>query len=337
MPEENLLVPESARTTQPAARSLLVDVVRGLAISLVAIGHTEQGVSRRGWWGPGPFGERLWVFIYEFHMPAFFFVSGIFLASSVARRGPRRFIDAKVAQLIYPYFVWSLLIFAFAHALQRVMMSPVASPRAFLFQLLDGDTLWFLPAVFLCVTLGMLLRNVSKPLLLALALAVALLPVDWHVTFITQTVEYFPYLVAGMWVTRGYERVERISLPVAAGGALLLGVLIYSIACGTRPHRIGLDVVAAFAGISMLFLLARCLQKGSAARVIAWVGEASFGVYVLSAYGQGAGRELLLRGLHTTEPVAQLLFPSVLAIFIPAWIYQHRIRLKLDWLFVWPF
>ena len=61
-----------------ASRSLLVDVVRGLAISLVALGHTDEGTEHRDWWGTSHVGYQLEMFIYAFHMPAFFFDSGIF-------------------------------------------------------------------------------------------------------------------------------------------------------------------------------------------------------------------------------------------------------------------
>ena len=41
---------------------------------LVALGHTNQGMQHRGWWG-GYLSVSNWInaFIYSFHMPAFFF------------------------------------------------------------------------------------------------------------------------------------------------------------------------------------------------------------------------------------------------------------------------
>ncbi len=321
----------------PSARSLLVDVVRGLAISLVVVGHQAQGVARREWWGPGPFGNSVWIYIYEFHMPAFFFVSGIFISSSVAKRGPSRFIKTKVSQMLWPYLLWSVLIYLVDFPLQPFMHVKNATPLKFLMEFLDGNTLWFMPAIFFCVLLGMLFRNVSKPLLFALATAAALIPIHWHPTFVAETLHHFPFLVAGMWVSREYERIERISVPVAAVGTVVLAGVVLFFATLTWPHKPYADFIAGLVGTAMLFLLARCFQKGGIARALAWAGEASLGIYLMSAYGQGIGREMLLRGLHTTQPVVQLLFPALLGVAGPAWIYQHRVRLKLDWLFVWPF
>lgn len=323
--------------TKPAAqRSLLVDVVRGVAISLVAFGHTNQGVGNRGWWGTSLVGFRLDRFIYSFHMPAFFFVSGIFLASSVAKRGPAQFTRTKVAQLLWPYLLWSLLQYGSMYPLRGFMRIAVPTPGVFVHSLLTGDTLWFLPAVFFCLVLGMLVRNWNKPLVFVVAVAASLIPLPMHVAFITQTVAHLPYLIAGMWLARGYERLERISLPVAGTAAVALGGLIYFFTTGRFVDNRWLAVPLGLAGTAMLFFLARCLRRDALARSMAWVGEASFGVYLLSPYAQGAGRALLLR-LHIIEPYLQLMIPSLMAIYFPVWFYQNRVRLKVGWMFLWPF
>ncbi len=332
----NAIPQPDPQTAKPSTqRSLLVDVVRGVAISLVAFGHTNQGEGNRGWWGTSQVGNQLDHFIYAFHMPAFFFVSGIFLTSSVAKRGPVRFIRTKVAQLLWPYLLWSVLQYGSMFPLQRFMKLPVPSPGVFLHGLLIGDTLWFLPAVFFCLLLGMLLRKVSMPLVFILAAAVSLIPGHTHLVFVDATMAHFPFLAAGMWLARGYERIERISLPVAAAGAVALGGVLYLVTSGPLADSRWLTLPLGLLGTAMLFLLARCFRRDAFARTMAWVGEASFGVYLMSPYGQGTGRALLLH-LGITEPYIQLLIPSLCAILIPAWIYQHRVRLKVDWLFTWP-
>jgi peptidoglycan/LPS O-acetylase OafA/YrhL len=91
-----------------------------------------------------------------------------------------------------------------------------------------------------------------------------------------------------------------------------------------------------FAGTLMLLLIARALGRSAATRMLAWVGEASLAVYLVGLYGQGAGRQAL-EWMHVTEPYVQLIFPTLLAIAIPALLYQNRRRLHIGWLFVAPF
>lgn len=327
-----------AAAAKPAAsRSLLVDVVRGLAISLVALGHTDQGVEHRHWWGTSAVGMELERFIYSFHMPAFFFVSGIFLVQSVNKRGPVKFINTKVSQMIYPWIFWGFLQYFLALPLKGFMSEQGYPWRSFLLHFAVGDVLWFLPAVFLAVVLGMLLRKVNFALLFVVASAVAIFMPLTPVNFLNRGLEHLPFLVAGMWLGRDYERLERVKVPLAGALALILGGAIFLITRSALLTAHGMAIVLGLAGTAMLFLLARCAGRDRFARGMAWVGEASFGVYLLSAYGQGLGRELLRHLLHTTNPYLQVLVPTALAIYSSAWIYQHRVKLRIDWMFLWPF
>jgi hypothetical protein len=70
--------------------------------------------------------------------------------------------------------------------------------------------------------------------------------------------------------------------------------------------------------------------------VLAWAGEGSIAIYLLAEYEQGLVRQLLVWA-HVTEPYAQLILPTLAAVVIPAWVYQHRVKLRLEWLFVAPF
>jgi hypothetical protein len=90
-------------------------------------------------------------------------------------------------------------------------------------------------------------------------------------------------------------------------------------------------------GTLMLMLVARCLGRSSTARMLAWIGAASFGIFLMSSFPQGAGREILERFFHTTAPWPQLIFPTLLAVMVPAWLYHHRVRLHIEWMFAWPF
>src|SRR6185437_10132505 len=145
--------------TKPAARSVLIDAVRGMAISLVALGHTNQGIQHRGWWGASSVGPRLDVIIYAFHMPAFFFVSGIFLSASVQKRGPGKFTLERIRTLIYPYLLWSMISQGSVRVLSHFVAQHPMTLKQFLMDLLVGGGIWFLPALFLCQMLGMSLRK----------------------------------------------------------------------------------------------------------------------------------------------------------------------------------
>jgi uncharacterized membrane protein YcfT len=84
--EEDACLPvDKQRLTQtvsgvstPLKRVLWVDAAKGFAIILVVFGHVLGGMMARGWLDPeGPF-RQLYNYIYLFHMPLFFMISGLF-------------------------------------------------------------------------------------------------------------------------------------------------------------------------------------------------------------------------------------------------------------------
>jgi fucose 4-O-acetylase-like acetyltransferase len=315
-------------------RSILIDVVRGMAISLVALGHTCQGIVHRGWWGTSPFGVRLLAFIYSFHMPAFFFVSGIFLIPGADKRGTRHFILGRTRTILYPYVLWCFLGNLLTIPLARFMFQKTPTLHEFLFGLFTGSTGWFLPTILFAVILAALMRRVPMPILFLAACAASLYTPPIGITFFDRGLNFFPFLVAGMWARNDYERVDRLPVALAAVLAVALGILVYFQTTGQM--RLPLPFLAdGLLGTLMLLLFARCLGRTAPGRVLAWAGEASFGIFLISAYGQGLGRQLLIL-LHISQPYVHLIVPTLTAIFIPAWLYNRRVKLHINWLFVWP-
>lgn len=75
-------------------RDNTLDILKGIGIFLVVMGHTAKGMSAH--------------WIYLFHMPLFFMVAGCMYA--IGKGGD---IKRKVKSLVVPYFVFSLLSFAY--------------------------------------------------------------------------------------------------------------------------------------------------------------------------------------------------------------------------------
>jgi peptidoglycan/LPS O-acetylase OafA/YrhL len=182
----------------------------------------------------------------------------------------------------------------------------------------------------------MALRKLPGAAILAIAVLtyyfVPLTSVNW----LNMAVEFVPFVAAGMWVGRGYERMERIPRGVALLVAIaLFGVLFAAMYQPWTTYK-NIVLLGGAIGTLMLMMLARSFGRSKAARVFAWAGEASLAIYLAGEYGQGLVRQLMV-WVHIIEPYSQLIVPTIAAIVIPAWVYQHRVRLHLDWLFVAPF
>jgi len=332
---EQALAPETQEPITSGKRSDLADLVKGLAIILVVYGHTEQGVLHRSWWS-GPWASFVEAFIYSFHMPAFFFVSGLFVFGSIQRRGPVKFTLEKVKTILYPYLLFAIISAALGPLIGRFQVS--YSPfywKTFLLDVAGGSISWFLFTLFWCMLLTLLTVRLPNWLRFLLSVVVGVAPI--YGTYITDRIlREFCFVAAGMWVGKHIFWLERVSKKTAVFGFLLLTTFqlgaIYFYGYVGRWNYIGLGLT----GTADLFLLARALENQPVGKALGWVGRASLAIFLLSAFAQGATRVVLSDLFHTNTLWLQLLLPTAFATVLPAIVWYQQDRWRLGWLFHWP-
>lgn len=156
--------PASTAASVSATRLQWVDHARGLAIILVVYRHVIVGMKRSGL----PVSELMYdlqELVYNFRMPVFFILSGIFITGSLKKKNSLSVGKDRVATILYPYVVWGT-----ATILLQLLFSDFANAKrewTDLFNLfLDPrgvDHLWYLLALFntniLYLILHKLIRN----------------------------------------------------------------------------------------------------------------------------------------------------------------------------------
>lgn len=319
-------------------RSNIVDIVKGIAIILVVYGHTAQGMGHRGWW-TGPAADFSDVFIYSFHMPAFFFVAGLFVTGSIAKRGAKRFTTEKLKTILYPYLLMCVITAALEPLIGRFKVNTVPFRwNTFLRTTAEGEASWFLFVLFFCLMLALLTVLMPSWLRFLAAICVALLPL-FGPRSVGQVLHEFCFVAAGMWVGTRIYRMERLSATATAFGLALLTVfqvaIVYTYG---RPLLFQWTYIPlGITGTAGLLLLAKLLDRHRIGNDVAWVGRASLAIFLFSPFAQGVGREILLRVFHTHEFWLQLLVPTFLATVLPAILWYQQDRWRLGWLFHWPF
>jgi fucose 4-O-acetylase-like acetyltransferase len=321
------------------ARVGSIDIAKGIAILLMVFGHTEQGAMHRHWWDNQP---RLIhgisfanAFIYSYHMPTFFFISGLFVAQSLQRRGFAGFSLEKIRALLYPYVLWGLLTGLSEPFTERFRsaVTPFSWHRLFE-SLLTGGASWFLVTLFTCEMLGILFFKLPHWAQMTLAMTGSWLIPYSDANILYDPFVFLPFLIAGIWV--GSERLralEQMQVPYAWASfscLLLLQItLISRFGQTNRWNKIPIGLV----GIFMVLFLSRAFRDIMAGALLRWFGAASLSIFLISPFAQGAGRELVLRLGHTMAPAPQLIVPVVLAATLPALIWQFRERMHIGWLF----
>jgi fucose 4-O-acetylase-like acetyltransferase len=330
--------PDTREPITSGVRSNLVDIVKGIAIILVAYGHTAQGMVHRGWWG-GPGASFSHIFVYSFHMPAFFFVSGLFVMGSIAKRGGRRFTADKLKTILYPYILFAIISAVLEPLIGRFKFETKSFEwKIFFVNLADGQASWFLFVLFFCLMLALMTVRVPAWLRFLLAVLVGV-AAPFGLPGISEVLREFCFLAAGMWVSYRIYRLEQMRLTTAGAGFAVLAALqvLAVLFFGVSVLERWIYVEAGLTGIAGLFLLAKMLDKHRLGDGLAWIGRASLAVFLLSAFAQGATREVLLRVFHTREFWLQLLLPTLFATLLPVIVWYQQDRWRVGWLFRWPF
>jgi len=134
-----------------------VDVAKGIGIILVVLGHNKA---------PG----YIINFIYAFHMPLFFFMSGL-LNNPTRYTNAFHFFRSKFVKLIIPYMVFNAvtyLYWVFIDKPPRTYENIIIPLKGMLYGvgtdgwLLHNNALWFLTCLFLIEVIFYIITRISK-------------------------------------------------------------------------------------------------------------------------------------------------------------------------------
>ncbi|MGM0569516.1 acyltransferase family protein [Marinobacter sp.] len=252
-----------------------IDIAKGVSISLVVFWHVV---------GPlVPINEAL-IFL---RMPLFFFLAGLFLRGVFRQPSGERFVF-KFANFVYLFVLWSALVF-FTTTVPQALLNGESVSLAPLVRIFiePPQTLWFIYALLIAVTLLMVLRRVPLGVILAVSVVIySLLSADgnWRsLPFPERVLLLFPFIVMGVFSLEFIEgtllRVTRFWPLMLTGFVVISWGVYHSGFAAVGPVTFLLSVW----GISSVLMMAGWLatRQGVAGRGWAFVGRHSLQVYVL--------------------------------------------------------
>lgn len=133
-----------------------VDIAKGIGIILVVLGHVFAAYARQN--PTSNVLNEIWFkSIYTFHMPLFFFISGLFV-NSWLKRSFRLALKQKIQRLVIPYLFWGIVSLIFLE---------VYSGKIDLYRFLEliyrpVFVLWFVYSLFIIYLLFYLMKNLLK-------------------------------------------------------------------------------------------------------------------------------------------------------------------------------
>ena len=306
----------TATPTARVSRDARLDLLRGLTILLVVLGHVIMySVSR-----PASVVTPAWVFvenvIWAFHMPLFAYLSG--WAMSLGRApDSARFLVARLRSVMLPYAAWTMVALVFALSGFWRAMSPVPGTMIGAFSTVDLTALpglldfyWFLPAIFGCYALWWLAHRSAHRDAWMIAIAIAAVVIHTYLsgsgslTLLLEITWLFPFFAIGAITKAHFDRIHPavwVSIAAVFAGGVWLQWPIVSGVPSRLPGRISSWLVAsglhgtvilprvlpglityatAACGVALFVSMFGVLARTGLAAPSAAVGKRSLGIYV---------------------------------------------------------
>jgi uncharacterized membrane protein YcfT len=205
----------TVEATAAARRMHWMDVLRGTSIVLVVFNHSL--LFTMGGDHPPDFLIYLNTIFRPIRMPLMVFLSGMLLPRSLAK-GTGRHIAGKVRGVLYPYLVWSVIVFAIKTGAAINQGKELDWGNLLLIGYSPQAHLWFLYYLFLFHLLAIPARRVPA---LAVAAAAVVVGLFFDQFGIQRFLLLFAFFMAGRWVAEHRAVFER-----ALGNRWIVGVAV---------------------------------------------------------------------------------------------------------------
>ncbi len=335
-----------------------IDYAKGIAIFLVVYRHAFEGLKRSGLNASDYLGlEYANIMFFSFRMPLFFIISGMFISSSLAKRGFRLLLSQKAKAILYPYFLWGV----FQITLQIILSSFVNSDRSFndygylIYAPREVDQFWYLYALFNVTILyaflkaHLRLRHASQLLLGVVMYCLSAYATQnaLNVGFVQDVCHYYIFFVIGD-IVGVHFRNEKNTKKIGSIGVLLclfpLFILgqVYFLYSNVQNDPLSYQYVERFqptlffliaiVGSLFIIVISFVLQRFSMFKWLRVIGIHSLYIYVMHVVIASATRIVLTKFLGITYFPVVLLFGIVNSVCIP--ILFYRLCQSKGWYFI---
>ncbi len=309
---------------EKSPRNIKADVIRGFAIISVVVGHCiQQGNGLEYYNNSQYWFNKLYQFIYSFHMPLFMILAGWFAYYSLKKLEGKRteqwkFLIGRIALYVFPIFFWTLFEFVRGYITNLRLGNENAPFADLAIQFVNYfiTNIWFLWAITLCLIVAFIMHlylkdNIFIYLLMFLGMFVIsdnynlgvykfLLPFYLIAFYTNMYKEALLATNAGKKISKLYSEKSWIII-ILAGIIFIILFLFYNdmtfiyrsgyrISRATLFSQTVLDMyrmLIGFAGsIFFILLIGKIVDISAAYKwpVLSLFGKNSLGVYILQGY-----------------------------------------------------
>ena len=320
------------------ARNDWVDCAKGIGIILVVYGHVARGLINAGL----PIDANLFSLvdsiIYSFHMPLFFFLSGLFFFNSLEKWGGVGLVVSKVDAILYPYVLWSILQGVIEVILSNYTNGSLTYGEVFSFAWHPRAQFWFLYVLFFIFAIFSMFCTFSiKPQPMYLFFF-AIVLYGMGIYFpgllsggITNNAIYFA-LGAWCYVFNELLFERRVGLFLFFLTVFVFFQYIFHIVLKLNYTDKGLlRLILSLTSISFIVFLAMCLSE-LRVKWLLFIGSSSMAIYLMHILA-GSGTRVILKNLLGIQSTSlHLVVGTFLGVAMPLVALFIINRYKLNFL-----
>lgn len=286
---------------QSSGRKQYLDIAKGIGIVLVVLGHCPHVYNPLKQW------------IYAFHMPLFFIISGmVWNKESHERRGyfSKEFVIDRLRRLIVPCYIWGIF-YMLLNAVLNKSFSPINIVYLF-YGSQSGfshagslTSLWFLPCMFLSVCIFeliqmMLGKNNNKVALFLISFVFVVVGI-----FLPRISGGFPWCVDVMflavafmlWGYLGRDLIEGIDKPIVLATIAAVAFILLTLTYKLNLLYVGINnadmagryfgnpflyLVDAFAGSVTVLMLSKLMEASKLiSRYLGYLGKITIPIFII--------------------------------------------------------
>jgi len=332
-------------STNTETRSTWVDYAKGIGILLVVYGHLLSSGYHAGLKIPQDFFDLSDSIVYSFHMPLFFFLSGLFVESSFRKRGAKSYLLDKFTRIAYPYLLWSLIQVGV-----EVIFSSQTQKGAGLEDLLaipyrPWGQFWFVYALFLmhiAYTLAARLGRFSAPVLFLAGAGLFLFPIPTGILGLFGFSGHFIFFVIGIYARKYLIDQPRTVPPwtvallfilLGASGYYLFSNVIEPMRLVGKPYP-HYFMLLSILGIAACVGWAQYLSKRNTLGFLRTLGIYSLQIFLVHMLAGVAVRMILLQ-IGIQNWIVHILIGTLTALVVPILLQEISARIKFPYLFEW--
>lgn len=318
-----------------------IDYAKGIGIFLVVLGHVCRGlVDSELLNASSPTVKFVDQWIYAFHMPLFFFLSGL-LIHSAASKPWQFFLVDKVRTIVYPYLLWAIL--------QSGLMSVAASytnasaSLADLWRIIYEPVFifWFLYVLLVIMVLYKLMMQIEPRPFYFLIFSVGLYFIHLAgISDVTWTIpdlvcRYAIYFGVGAIVSRSpilplINQAKPMTLmTISIGGFLTIAAFVW-LQLATQELLIPLFGIL---GTGATVAFAVLLERFKLINFIKLWGLLSLQIYVVHTIATAGIRIVLQKLLGVNDPFTHIFLGAIAGIYLPIAVHLFTQQMGFPYLF----